>query len=290
MTRILNALAEVAGEYDALFCDLWGCLHNGRAVYPAAVAALQAFRQGGGTVVLLTNAPRPAREVAIQLEHLGAPRDCYDVIVSSGDAAQAAMASGMFGRRVYHLGPERDLTFFKDDAGKAIDVTLVPLDEAEGIICTGLLDDRTETPEDYRLTIAKGVNRGLKLLCANPDIVVDVGETRIYCAGAIAQAYTEAGGESLYFGKPHSPIYALARQKLTDATGRLIEDNRILAIGDGIATDAAGALGEGLDCTFVTGGLAAEDTGTGVDPDPTLLAEYLAAHKTSVPYAMGFLR
>ena len=290
MSQIITSLSQIADDYEALFCDLWGCLHNGRKAFPAAVAALQAFRSKGGGVVLLTNAPRPSWGVREHLERLEVPQDCYDLIVSSGDAAQSAMDAGAFGRKVYHIGPERDLLFFADENGQSLNVERVPLDEAEGIICTGLFDDRTETPEDYRHTILTGVNRGLKMLCANPDIVVDVGDTRIYCAGALAEAYAQAGGEALYYGKPHPPIYALARQRLTDLARSIIPDDRILAIGDGIATDLPGALGEGIDALFITGGLAAEETGTGPDgPDQNKLDAYLTQHQMTARYTMGYL-
>ncbi len=290
MTPILSNLAEISARYDVLFCDLWGCLHNGVRVFPEAAAALQGFRRQGGTVILVTNSPRPRASVRKQLEGMGAPEDCYDDIASSGDAAQAAMAAGLYGRQVYHLGPERDLTFFVDEDGKPYDIARVPLEEAEGIVCTGLFDDRTETPEDYRLTIATGVNRGLKMLCANPDIIVDVGETRIYCAGAIAQAYEEAGGEAHYFGKPHAPIYQLSRQRAEAARGQAVQDEAILCIGDGIATDIRGGVGEGLDSLFITGGLAAGDTGTVTAPEPEKLEAFLKSAKLTPTAAMGFLR
>ena len=290
MTRIIETLDDISAPYDALFCDLWGCLHDGQKAFPQAVSALQRFRQGGGAVILVTNSPRPRRHVRGQLDTLGVPRDCYDDIASSGDAAQDAMASGMFGRRVYHLGPERDEGFFVDEDGTPIDVERVPLDEAEGIVCTGLVDDRTETPEDYRLTIRTGVNRGLKLLCANPDIVVDVGDQRIYCAGAIARAYTEAGGESHYFGKPHAPIYQLARRRLEAARGE-VSDDAILALGDGIDTDIRGGVGEGLDTLFIAGGLAAEETGMADGrPDPDRLERFLSGAGLSPTASIGFLR
>jgi HAD superfamily hydrolase (TIGR01450 family) len=201
------------------------------------------------------------------------------------------MGRGVVGRRVYHLGPERDLGFFADANGIPYDVERVPLEDAEGIVCTGLFDDRTETPADYRATILYGVNKGLKLLCANPDIVVDVGETRIYCAGAIAQAYTEAGGESLYFGKPHPPIYALARRKL-EAAGANLAPEGLLCIGDGIHTDILGAMGENLDSLFISGGLAAEDTGTNGHggPDPDRLAAYLKVARLAPTAAIAYLR
>lgn len=292
MTDIIRSLAEADPGYSALFCDLWGCLHDGVRAFPDAVAALEAFRAGGGAVVLLTNSPRPAGDVARQLETLGAPRSCYDLIVSSGDAAQAAMAAGQFGRRVFHIGPERDLVFFRHADGTPVDVERVPLEEAEGIVCTGLFDDRTETPDDYRAIILYGKTKGLKLLCANPDIVVDVGEQRIYCAGAIAAAYTEAGGRSFYFGKPHPPIYGLARRKLAGLLGYDLPADEILCIGDGIGTDILGAMGEELDALFITGGLAAGETGTTPTsgPDPVRLATFLAEARLSPRMAMGFLR
>ncbi len=291
MTRIITALDEISEGYSALYCDLWGCLHDGRRAYPAAVAALQAFRDNGGAVVLLTNSPRPAGDVARQLDALGAPASCYDIIVSSGDAAQQALVAGMVGRRVYHLGPERDLGFFADETGTPFDIERVPLEEAEGIVCTGLFDDSTETPDDYRATILYGKTKGLRLLCANPDIVVDVGETRIYCAGAIAQAYAEAGGTSLYFGKPHPPIYAMARRKLIERRGEEPSADEILCLGDGISTDILGAMGEGLDSLFITGGLAAGETATTEDgPDPERLAAYLRAAILAPRFAMSYLR
>ncbi|MEM6467806.1 MAG: TIGR01459 family HAD-type hydrolase [Pseudomonadota bacterium] len=291
MPPILTALSEISARYDALFCDLWGCLHNGVQVYPEAVAALEAFRAQGGTVILVTNSPRPAASVAKQLAGMGAPQSCYDAIASSGDAAQAALASGAFGRKVYHLGPERDLPFFSDPDGTPYDVERVPLDEAEGIVCTGLFDDRTETPEDYRLTIAQGVHRGLKLLCANPDILVDVGDQRIYCAGALAEAYTAAGGESFYFGKPHPPIYDLAKRHLI-ALGRSVEDAGILCVGDGLITDIRGANGEGLDSVWITGGLAAEATSSppGGSPDPDKAHQVLGEAQLNCTGILGYLR
>jgi HAD superfamily hydrolase (TIGR01459 family) len=291
MVRIIERLDEIADGYRALYCDLWGCLHDGVRAFPAAVEALDRFRARGGRVVLMTNSPRPRRDVMRQLASLGVPREVHDHVVSSGDAAQEALARGMFGRRVHHIGPERDLVFFEDAAGRPLDVELVALEEAEAIVCTGLFDDRRETPEDYRATILYGVNKGLKLLCANPDIVVDVGDTRIYCAGAIARAYEEAGGRSFYFGKPHAPIYTMARALLEGEDGP-IADRAILCIGDGIQTDIAGASGENHDSLFVTGGLAAEETATTPEsgPDPDRLARYLRRARLTPTAAISFLR
>ncbi|SPH24745.1 hypothetical protein DEA8626_03783 [Defluviimonas aquaemixtae] len=293
MTRLISSLAEVSAGYDALFCDLWGCLHNGRAAYPAAVSALQAYRVRGGRVVLMTNAPRPNCYIQAQLDKLGVPRDAWDFIVSSGDAAQMALLSGAVGYRVYHLGPAKDDGFFTDlpdDVADPPKITRVPLDEAEGIVCTGPFNELTETPEDYRSTFLYAKAKGLKMLCTNPDLVVDLGETRIFCAGALAALYEEMGGEALYFGKPHPPIYDLARRRLADHGGA-VDNGRVLALGDGIHTDIQGGVGEGFDTLFVTGGLAADAFGPDVEaPDPARLETWLAKHQLSATYAIGRLR
>ncbi|MEM9757398.1 MAG: TIGR01459 family HAD-type hydrolase, partial [Pseudomonadota bacterium] len=247
MTRIISHLAELSSPYDALFCDLWGCLHDGVRAFPPAIAALQAFRAKGGAVLLLTNAPRPRADVAAQIRGLGVPDDAWDAIATSGDSARAAMFEGAVGTRVWHIGEDRDLSFFEplNIIETPVAVERVPLDAAEGIVCTGPFD-AAAAPQTLRPQLLLAKTRGLKLLCANPDIVVDRGETREWCAGAIAALYAEMGGESLYFGKPHPPIYDLARRRLAQI-GRETSDPRILAVGDGIATDVAGGLGEGID-------------------------------------------
>ncbi|MEL6980387.1 MAG: TIGR01459 family HAD-type hydrolase [Pseudomonadota bacterium] len=284
-TRILERLDAVAAAYDVLFCDVWGCFHNGVAPYPAAVSALQRFRAGGGVVVLLTNAPRPNPPIHQHLAGMGAPRDSYDVIVSSGDATRAVLADHRYGRRIHIVGPERDAAIWD-----GVEIIHAPLETAEAILCTGLFDDETETPEDYAALIAEGVARELPMLCANPDIVVDRAETRLYCAGAIAAAYTEAGGRSEYFGKPHAPIYERAMAEATRLKPGL-DPRRILAVGDGVNTDVLGAEQAGLDALFVTGGLAADDMGADPEhPDPARLAAFLRAEGRAPRYAIGRLR
>lgn len=287
MTRIIDNLAEIGDAYGALFCDLWGCVHNGKKAYPAAIAALQAYRRGGGRVALVTNAPRPRRLVAEQIARLGVPDDAWDDIVTSGDAAQDAMFSGRVGRRVWHVGPERDLGFFTEtDHPGARDIRRVPLEDAEGIVVTGPYDDMTETPDHYRDRLAAARERGLPLLCANPDLVVDYGDKRLYCAGALAELYEDMGGEALYFGKPHAPIYDLARRRL--GVGPEVP---ALAIGDGIGTDILGAVNQDIDSLFVTGGLAAEHMGGDVErPDADRMARWLSAQNISPTYAIGRLR
>lgn len=291
MTQIISALSEIADQYDALFCDLWGCVHNGVAPFPAAITALQSFRAQGGKVILLTNAPRPKSSVISQLDRMGLPKDCYDDVATSGDAAQAAMLNGAVGTRVYHIGAVKDEPFFRDfepdiaDLAAANPITRVPLDQAQGIVCTGLKDDLTETPDDYRAVLLYAKQKDLKLLCANPDIVVDMGEKRVWCAGGIAQAYENMGGTALYYGKPHPPVYDLARRRLG------MDDPRILCVGDGIFTDVQGGIAEGLDTLFITGGLAADQFGPDENnPSDPLLQSWLKQHQLSPTWAIGKLR
>jgi HAD superfamily hydrolase (TIGR01459 family) len=296
MTRTITALSQISERYDAVFCDLWGVLHNGKAPFPAAVAALQAFRARGGKVVLLTNAPRPNPSVISQLDAMGVPRDCWDEVVSSGDAAQYALLTGAVGHKVHHIGAPKDepfFTVFSPDlralAETAPPITRVPLAEAEGLVCTGLADDLTETPEDYRATLLMAKTLGLPMLCANPDIIVDYGDRRLFCAGALARDYEAMGGSTLYFGKPHPPIYDLARRRLALLTGG--EDAQILAIGDGIATDIQGAMSEGIDALFVTGGIAAAEFGpNAAAPDKDKLESWLSAQMLSPAFAIGHLQ
>lgn len=294
MTRIITSFDEISDQYEAILCDLWGCLHNGIRPFADAVTALTAFRDKGGIVMLLTNSPRPSQSVYLQLDQIGVSRDLYQACASSGDAARAALASGAYGKRVFALGPARDTAFYEEfsteDFYQGIDIERVPLDQAEGIVCTGLFDDETETPDDYRAMFLQAKNQGLKMLCANPDVVVDRGDKRIFCAGALAQAYSKMGGEAHYFGKPHSPIYALAMQRLTQAANRVIDPKKIIAVGDGINTDIQGAIGEDIDSLFITGGLAAHETATTTQPDPQKLEQFLSNVQLTPTYSIGHLR
>ena len=290
MTRIVNALSEISDHYDVLYCDLWGCLHNGREAFRPAVEALRAFKKKGGTVLLLTNAPRARAEVAKQLKVIGVPEDCWDVIVTSGDSARAAMFEGAVGSKVWFLGYESDLGIFEPlhIIDNPVPVARVVLEEAEGIVCCGPEDPYAD-PSVYRGQFLYAKQKGLKLLCFNPDIVVDFDGQRQWCAGALAQLYTEMGGTSLYFGKPHPPIYDLAHRRLA-ALGKDVPNERILAIGDGIHTDVAGAMGGDIDVLFVTGGLAAAETGTKEQPDENLLAAYIEREGFAPLYSIGYLR
>lgn len=290
MTRIIERLADISGDYDALFVDLWGCVHDGVRAIPSAVAALQAYRASGGVVVLVTNSPQPRRGVEKQLDRFGVPPDAWDTIATSGDAARAAMRQGAVGEKVWFMGEwDRDAGFFDPIAivDNPVDITRVALADADGIVCCGPFDPMAD-PSVLRPELLYAKQKGLKLLCANPDIIVDRGEVREWCAGAVARLYTEMGGESLYFGKPYPPIYDLARRRLA-ALDRNADTARILAIGDGIGTDIKGAVGEDLDSLFITGGLARAETGTLQQPDPQALKAFLEQEMLTPPFAMGQL-
>ena len=290
MTRIISSLSEISAQYDALFVDLWGCVHNGVTALPEAVAALQAYRSGGGRVVLVTNSPRPRAGVEKQLKHFKVPDDAWDTIATSGDSARSAMYRAIVGTKVWHIGPPTDLKFFEPPAVVENPVTIerVDLDAAEGMVCTGPFDSLAD-PSVMRPQFLLAKQRGLKLLCANPDIVVDRGDTREWCAGALAALYTDMGGESLYFGKPHPPIYDLARRRLSNL-GVDVPNDRVLAIGDGVLTDIAGAMGEDIDSLFISGGLAAAETKTLRQPDAEALETYLAKENSAPTYTIGHLR
>ncbi len=291
MTQIVNSLAEISDRYKALFVDLWGCVHNGITAFPEAVAALQSYRQQGGIVVLVTNSPKPRAGVAEQLSEFNVPDDAYDTIASSGDSARSAMFRGAVGNKVYFMGDwARDEGFFEPLKllENPVDIERVALKDADGIVCCGPLDPMAD-PSVNRADFLFAKQKGMKLLCANPDIVVDRGEVREWCAGALARLYTEMGGESLYFGKPHPPIYDLARRRL-QSLGADIRDSEILVIGDGPHTDIAGGMGEGLDSLFITGGLAAAETKTSHQPDQDSLMHYIEKEKVNPTYSIGRLR
>lgn len=290
MSQIITALRDISSNYDALYVDLWGCLHDGVIAFPEAVAALQDYRKSGGIVVLLTNAPRQRSSVQVQIESMNVPADCWDTIASSGDSARTTMFRGAVGEKIWYIGPDSDLSFFDPISvvKHPVAIARVPLKQAEGIVCIGPFDPHAD-PSVMRPEFLLAKQKGLKLLCANPDLVVDRGGVREYCAGSLAALYTEMGGEVVYVGKPYPAIYDLARRRL-DAVKPGISAGRILCIGDGIRTDIHGAMGEDLDALFISGGLAATETKTTHQPDPAALEAFLTKEMTSARYTIGQLR
>ena len=290
MTALIKTLDDISHNYDALFVDLWGCVHNGIEAYPSANESLKRYRANGGKVVLVTNSPRPWLGVEKQLKKFGVDTEAWDLIATSGDSARMAMFQGLVGNKVYFIGTPFEENFFEPLRVVKNPVTIerVPIDEAEGIVCTGPFNS-LEDLDVYLSDFQFAKKKGLKLLCANPDIIVDRGSVREWCAGALAKMYTDLGGESLYFGKPFQPIYDLARRRLS-SSGAQINNDRILAIGDGITTDILGAENEGIDSLFITGGLAALETGTKDQPNQRLFNIYLLEQKLNPAYSIGFFR
>lgn len=276
MPEVIRAAAPLLARYDLLLCDIWGVVHNGQTAYPQAVHALEQARAAGKTVIMVSNAPRPGSEVKKQLLNLyKVPASCYDDIVASGDVARDELKKRP-GAKVFHLGPERDLPNYD-----GLDVKLVPLEEADLIVCTGPFNDEVETPGDYEDMFEKTAKRGLLLLCANPDIVVERGDKLVWCAGALAQVYERFGGKTLYAGKPHAPVYRDVFNLAAKLRGQPVEKSKAIAIGDGVKTDLTGAVKEGIDCLFVAGGIHANDLGLdkGREPDAARFEEVFAEAK-----------
>jgi HAD superfamily hydrolase (TIGR01459 family) len=273
--RILRGFSEIESRYDVAFCDVWGVVHNGEARYPAACEALQRFRARGGTVILITNAPRPNPPILDQLAGLKVPRDTFDDMVTSGDVTLAFIAARA-GEKLHHIGPERDHTLFEiSERQTGVKPNLVALEEAEYVVITGLNDDRSETPDDYAERLAFMHERRLDLISANPDLVVHVGDQLIYCAGAIAQAYEERGGRVYQAGKPFSPIYERALMLAEKIRGKPVARERIIGIGDAMRTDVAGAVAYGIDALFVTRGIHRDELHPEKDLDVAAYQQFL---------------
>ncbi len=276
---ILTGLSEIAARYDSVICDVWGVVHDGRHHDPAATDALRRFRDTQGPVVLLSNAPRLSSGVQAQFDRIGVPHGFYDAILTSGEATRADLArrSATATLPMFYLGPDRDRPMFE-----GLNLKLTSADEAAVVLCTGLFDDDTETPDDYRAMLEEFKTRKLPFLCANPDLVVQRGDRLVYCAGAIAQLYEEMGGQAIYYGKPHPPVFHAALERLRAARAGIA---KTLVIGDGPGTDVKGANGVGLDVLFIGGGIHAAETRT----NPASMIEVLAKCGLTAAAAMASL-
>lgn len=268
---LVDGLNALAPSYRGILCDVWGVLHNGVAAFEGAHKALKTYREEtGGKVVLITNAPRPAKQVGEMLAGLGVPDGTYDDIVTSGDVTRGVLeAEGK--KTLLHIGPNRDQPLYWN-----LEATFTQNDdEAEGISCTGLADDEVETPDDYRERLQKLADRGLKMICANPDIVVERGDRLIWCAGALARLYEDLGGDVIILGKPHAPIYTAAMERLSQLAGTEVAKEDVLAIGDGLPTDIRGAVSQDIAVLFITAGIHASDFGPSDAPDEHLIRRRL---------------
>jgi HAD superfamily hydrolase (TIGR01459 family) len=285
VTSFIETLDDVAEHYDILLCDIWGVVHNGLEAFPEGCATLAEWRGTRGPVILISNSPRPSAGVIEQMDELGVPHGAWSAVVTSGDVTRVLLAERR-PAKVFVIGPTRDEPLYD-----GLDLAFAPLDEAGFISCTGLVDDETETPEDYRAMLTRAAARDLEMICANPDVVVQRGDRMIPCGGALARLYDELGGRTVMAGKPHAPIYERCLAVANELTGHAVDRGRVLAIGDGVATDIAGANAQGLDVLFIGGGIhgsAAVSHDGRLDEGATLAA--LAASGVTARYAMAALR
>ena len=251
-------MRELSARYPVWFCDVWGVLHNGIKPYEQAVKALTRHRRNGGTVVLVTNAPRTRPEVEKQIAALGVDPQSHDAIVTSGDVTRVLMTEHG-GGHVFHLGPARNLSIFE-----GLEIVRTSLSEAKAVVCTGLFDDRTEIPRDYEPLLRDMKSRDLVMICANPDRIVRIGDHLQYCAGSLAEAYLAMGGSVLMAGKPFRPIYELARREAESRRSQSLALDGILAIGDGPLTDIRGAADFGIDAVLIADGVTDPSAGLAV--------------------------
>jgi HAD superfamily hydrolase (TIGR01459 family) len=274
---VVDSIKDIGGRYRAWLVDIWGVMHNGRNAFPRAATATRTFREPGGIVVLLSNSPRPSPSVQAQLRQFGVPDDAYDATVTSGDLTRYELGKHRHAR-VFHLGPERDRPIFD-----GLDVELTGPEHTDLVVCSGLFDDDIETPDDYVPLLRDLAARKLLMICANPDHLVERGNRLIWCAGALAAVYEDLGGAVIYAGKPHAPVYELALKTISNLAGSDVGRDQVLAIGDGVKTDIAGAGSFGLDAVFVASALHAPGEGSEALDAPHL-AE-LFAHQSRRPIA-----
>ncbi|RZJ46901.1 MAG: TIGR01459 family HAD-type hydrolase [Brevundimonas sp.] len=282
LPHALSGLGEIARDYDILLCDVWGVIHNGRESWQDACEALARFNREGGHVVLISNSPRPGPGVITQMDELGVPRESWKAVVTSGDATRAELAKRAPGP-AWLIGPDRDAPLYE---GLGLDIATGAAD-AGFISVTGMHDDEVEVPEDYRDRLVEAADRGLEMICANPDRVVQRGDRLIYCAGSLADLYESLGGRVTMAGKPFGPIYDLALKEAADLMGGPVNRARVLCIGDGVITDVLGADKQALDCLFIAQGIHG-DKARGADGrlDPARAAELLKAETTYARHAM----
>ena len=250
--RHLDGFREIADGYDGFILDLWGVVHDGVAPIPGAPECLAALRAAGKRIVLLSNAPRRADSIMRQLARMGIPDTLYDGVMTSGEATHLMLQErpdpwyAALGRRVFHLGPQRDRGVM---AGLDLDVLDEP-DGADFMLNTGPDDEAPQTdPSHYDPVLRRSAALGLPMICANPDLEVIRGGVRVVCAGTLAVRYVDMGGDVRSLGKPDPAIYRPVLDMLA------VPHGRVLAVGDALRTDIAGAAAVGLDACWVLGGL-----------------------------------
>ncbi len=285
--RLLRGVGEIVASYDGLILDLWGVVHDGSQPYPGVLDALERLKAAGKPVVLLSNAPRRAAMVAEIITKIGIPRELYGGIYSSGEEVWQRMKRrdtpfyAALGSRCCFIGPTRDLGMTE-----GLDVVRVEApDDADFLLNTGPWG-WDETTEKYEPILTAACARDLPMVCANADLTVIHRGRRIICAGALAVRYEEMGGRVSWHGKPFPSVYEASLEMLGISDRR-----RVLAVGDSLRTDIAGARGAGIDALWIVGGLHAEELGVspGAPPDGARIAAALAAAGESpIAVASGF--
>lgn len=254
--RIVTDFPALAGNYDALILDIWGVLYDGAALYDGIVDTLKLLRERGQPVCLLSNSPHRADGIVEKLAGFGVSPDLYDGIMTSGESAHTALRErdcpdhAALGRKYFALDEERSDILF------GLDLELVDTPEdGEFLFNTSLIYDvgdrgRELAEEKYGETLKRCLDAGLDMICANPDLVVNTGPVLSACSGMAAEVYKDMGGKVIYHGKPHAPVYDRVLKILGHP-----DKSRVLAVGDGLHTDIAGANAQGIDCLFITAGI-----------------------------------
>ena len=284
----IAGLSEIADRYDGYILDLWGTIHNGVEPLPGAVDCLRALARRGKTVLILSNAPRRTGAVINRMDAVGIPRDCYGPVLSSGEAGWLALRDRAdpwhrkLGDRAFAIGEAGDESVLENQAIEEVG----SLERATFLLCVGAFR-RSDTVDDYAVLLAQARAHRLPMLCVNPDLEVLRGPNREICAGAIAARYAEIGGDVGYHGKPHRPIYTLSLARFPG-----IPHTRILAVGDSLRTDIAGANAVGIDSLFMTGGLMAEELGIAPlgEPPAAALPPLYARHRQRPTWAAAAFR
>jgi len=292
LTNVINTFSEISDKYTAVICDLWGCLHNGVKSFPAALKALEHFRASNGTVILVTNAPRPIANVEYQIANLGIKKNHYDMLLTSGELTSEYINKISENKlNIFHIGGKRHHSIYKDMINEQkISIDIKTIVDADLIVCTEPFDPSKDKLSDYENTFRAGIAKNLTLLCANPDLVVDVGEIREMCAGSLASMYQKMGGKVIYFGKPYNNVYQEVYSFLNK--GDKTKEGSVLCVGDGLNTDIRGANNEKLDSLLVVGGLLKKrhliEKKTSTSIDELKLTQTINEHKVHVDYVIKF--
>ena len=242
MTKNLDSegFRSVFKNYDLFFIDLWGVMHNGIELYKEAVNVLTKISEAKKDYILLTNAPRPNKNVENFLEKMGLEKAKREKVFTSGEAALNFLKKKHLNQIFFHIGPPRDFGLFVDFKKNETK----NINKSDYLLCTGLYDNYVQDLNYYKHLLIKHISK--KMICTNPDLIVDRGNKREYCAGSVAMVFEKIGGQVTYFGKPHPEVY----NQSIKTTGK-----KIIAIGDNLRTDIKGAINMNYDSLFITGGI-----------------------------------